>query len=637
MRGHAPNGPSMNPSAQKLLIVEEELSIAAALSRRLRARGYGVEVTPSANAALRLHASWRPDLVIISLTLSGGQGPIVCAEIRKQPQGDLVPIFFLGTGREEISSVSDALSVGADHYFQKPQQISALFKQIHTFIGPAGVLAGADPPASQAPQRAWPQTPDGSVDEHTPGSMGMGSMGMGSMGMGSVNEHGMGSVSMGSVSMGSVNEHPPGSMSAPPPLIQPAWDTGVEPQAQPQQGAVRPSPEGSPQGAQRRDTQPHAVAWSPAFEPPSPPREGPQHWLRALELGRAVPIEIREIGPLLVMIEAAGLTGRVELSSAGIMRRVFFEAGRPIFADSSAASEDLSHFLAAEGYISRVVLEEAAARARALGKSTEDVLIEAGFLKSSVLYQALRPHVLARVLALFGLEAGEAVVLQGGGRPLDPVDLNTPLSRLILDGVRRKYGRLRLYRAFGALSAIPKRVTSPAPPLSDLRPDEQALLAAVDGQRAVAELARVTRLGEVDALAILYGLSILGRLELPSSRPIATLPPLGPEAIERVSGPRTADQMPGYADLVSRKWAEAQSLDYFRILEVGVDASEAELRAAWETLKARFDPHRVRREGPLWSQVKEIADVLDDAFALLSHPQRRARYAQAAGLAGRGA
>ncbi len=322
------------------------------------------------------------------------------------------------------------------------------------------------------------------------------------------------------------------------------------------------------------------------------------------------------------------MTGRFEVASGGVLRRVFVEEGRPVYADSSSDGEDLSSSL--EGLVSRSALERARGRAAQLGGTPEEVLIEAGFLAPEDVYRALRDHVVERILGLFALEAGETVVVRAGARPLDPVDLALHPGRLVFDGVRRKYGRLRLYRVFGTASAIPRPRAGidPEPSLS-MRPDEEAVLRICDGRRSVLEIARAAQTTEVDALAILYALTLLDLVEGPRGRVGGALPPLETEAIARAGAPRTADQMPGFADLVSAKYGEVLTADYHQVLGVGRGATGAEIHAAWTSLRRRFDPHRVRREGALWHQVSEIAAVVDDAYSILSDARLRQRYERA--------
>jgi hypothetical protein len=105
------------------------------------------------------------------------------------------------------------------------------------------------------------------------------------------------------------------------------------------------------------------------------------------------------------------------------------------------------------------------------------------------------------------------------------------------------------------------------------------------------------------------------------------LPPLDAHALERAGAPRTDDQHPGFRELVAQKHAEIHACDYFQVLGVPRAATGAEIRAAWERLRRLFDPHRVRRDGPLWAQVRDIVTVVDDAWAVLGNDRLRAHYA----------
>jgi hypothetical protein len=284
--------------------------------------------------------------------------------------------------------------------------------------------------------------------------------------------------------------------------------------------------------------------------------------------------------------------------------------------------------LAAEGRITRAVALEARDRAQVTGASADEVLIDAGYLEPDDAHRALRSWVIERITGLFGLEAGEATVLRGGPRPLDPVDLGMHPGRLVLDGVRRKYGRLRLYRAFGTPTTVPRPASGPRPehPGLSLRQDEALVAGLVDGRRSALEIAHTAQLHEVDTLAILHALGVLRLIDGPSTLRTGGLPPLDPSAMERAGAPRTDDQHPGFAELVAQKHGEIFACDYHQVLGVPRAATGAEVRAAWERLHRLFDPHRVRRDSPLWHQVRDIVTVVDDAWAVLGDERLRARY-----------
>ena len=66
----------------RLLLVEDEASLALTLSDRLRAEGYEVEVRGDGESALELLDQRQMDLVVLDLMLPGIDGFEVCREIR---------------------------------------------------------------------------------------------------------------------------------------------------------------------------------------------------------------------------------------------------------------------------------------------------------------------------------------------------------------------------------------------------------------------------------------------------------------------------------------------------------------------------------------------------------------------------
>ena len=97
-------GPTIPTVQKKVLIIEEEALVADALTKRLRTRGYAPTSVQGRSEALSTFESQRPDLVILSLTLPGDEGLALCRELRARPLGALVPILFIGTGAESVSS-----------------------------------------------------------------------------------------------------------------------------------------------------------------------------------------------------------------------------------------------------------------------------------------------------------------------------------------------------------------------------------------------------------------------------------------------------------------------------------------------------------------------------------------------------
>jgi len=101
---------------EKILVVDDELSIRQILETRLSIRGYNVILASNGVEALYLFRKESPNIVILDLMLPKIDGYEVCVKIRKESQ---VPIIML-TALGDISDRVMGLELGADDYVMKP-------------------------------------------------------------------------------------------------------------------------------------------------------------------------------------------------------------------------------------------------------------------------------------------------------------------------------------------------------------------------------------------------------------------------------------------------------------------------------------------------------------------------------------
>jgi DNA-binding response OmpR family regulator len=119
--------------AERILIVEDEQSLADGLKFNLDAEGYQTEVVDTGEAALELLAepSRTFDLVVLDVMLPGIDGFQVVTSLREN--GKLVPVLML-TARSHPADVVTGLSVGADDYLSKPFDLSVLLARIQGLL-----------------------------------------------------------------------------------------------------------------------------------------------------------------------------------------------------------------------------------------------------------------------------------------------------------------------------------------------------------------------------------------------------------------------------------------------------------------------------------------------------------------------
>ncbi|MEV6067255.1 response regulator transcription factor [Nocardia sp. NPDC052001] len=117
-------------SARRILVVEDEPTIAESIAARLRAEGFTVELAHDGPAAVAAAASLLPDLVVLDVMLPGFDGLEVCRRIQAHRP---VPVLML-TARTDETDVLIGLGVGADDYLTKPFSLRVLTARIHALL-----------------------------------------------------------------------------------------------------------------------------------------------------------------------------------------------------------------------------------------------------------------------------------------------------------------------------------------------------------------------------------------------------------------------------------------------------------------------------------------------------------------------
>ena len=110
---------TVEKTAARVLVVEDEPAIRELLSLHLRLEGYGVVPSADGAEALRLARAERFDLVVLDIMLPGLDGISVLGAIRRESANQATPILMLTARREETDKVL-GLETGADDYLTKP-------------------------------------------------------------------------------------------------------------------------------------------------------------------------------------------------------------------------------------------------------------------------------------------------------------------------------------------------------------------------------------------------------------------------------------------------------------------------------------------------------------------------------------
>jgi DNA-binding response OmpR family regulator len=133
----------MEAAQRRVLVVEDERTIADAVAARLRAEGFGVQIAGDGPSAVAAAQRGAPDLIVLDVMLPGFDGLEVCRRIQAERP---VPILML-TARDDETDLLVGLAVGADDYMVKPFSMRELAARVHALLrraakGQAGQAAG---------------------------------------------------------------------------------------------------------------------------------------------------------------------------------------------------------------------------------------------------------------------------------------------------------------------------------------------------------------------------------------------------------------------------------------------------------------------------------------------------------------
>jgi len=114
----------------KILLIEDDLTIAESVSNHLQKWGYTTKYAEDFMNIMPLFQEYAPDLVLLDINLPYFNGFHWCSEIRKVAS---TPIIFLSSISDNMNIVM-AMNMGGDEYIEKPFDINVLTAKIQALL-----------------------------------------------------------------------------------------------------------------------------------------------------------------------------------------------------------------------------------------------------------------------------------------------------------------------------------------------------------------------------------------------------------------------------------------------------------------------------------------------------------------------
>jgi tetratricopeptide (TPR) repeat protein len=311
-------------------------------------------------------------------------------------------------------------------------------------------------------------------------------------------------------------------------------------------------------------------------------------------------------------------SGVLHLSRADVEKRIYFDRGMILYAESDLEDEDLGRRLIHEGKLSAGALAEAR-RSVSEAKDLPQALVNRGLIGKETLSHTVRYIVERVVQSVFVWEGGTARFSQGWLlQEIFETDVVSTFE-ILLRGIFHMTEFAPIKEAMRSVDNRLKLRTPTPVPLERLAlsPTHGFLLSRVDGSTRVDQILSILPPGQEDlACRFLYGMLVLGVLSY--DPPIAE----GPFQVTTI--------LRDHADLLALERLQEQALleackglsqkNPHEVLQVAPSAKREEIERAYEEAKERFSRERFlpRVREKRRSELALIESRLVEAYLTLS-------------------
>lgn len=117
----------------KILVVEDSKSDAEQLTTACQQGGFQTSLADSGEKALEMVWTWKPDMLLLDLSLPGINGKEVCRILREDDRGKTIPLIMISAAKER-GDILAGFAAGTDDYLIKPVEPQELIARMNAVL-----------------------------------------------------------------------------------------------------------------------------------------------------------------------------------------------------------------------------------------------------------------------------------------------------------------------------------------------------------------------------------------------------------------------------------------------------------------------------------------------------------------------
>ena len=116
----------------RILVVDDDTDILSVMEILLTMKGFEVEVTTKGENTFPKIASFRPDLILLDVLISGHDGRTICRKLKADKNNMHIPVIMFSAHPGAAATIAE---YGADDFIAEPFDVANLLQKVKEQLG----------------------------------------------------------------------------------------------------------------------------------------------------------------------------------------------------------------------------------------------------------------------------------------------------------------------------------------------------------------------------------------------------------------------------------------------------------------------------------------------------------------------